>query len=400
MKNQIIKMYALGVFCLLQPTLFLWAQQPTTPAPAPHQALPDSVIRIGDKEIIIREAKGGKKDKAKIIIDEKGIVIRSDDGQNVLIIDDNGIYTKNEDNEVIINDEGIRTIDRKKNEEHVIIGSEPSNSEKKREEKKMEEEKVIIRREQKQVGVEGEDNPEIEVEVKIEKPDGKESAPQKIIKKILKIDRPKQLPDIKTRWLMLDLGVNGYMQDGSLNLSGDAAPLELNYNGNIQASLHVFKQRINLLKHHVNLLYGLSFDFHRYNFEQDITLVKNTSPLQILPAGDTEFKRNVLKNSYMTMPLMLNFETNPYHKRKSFRLNIGAYGGIKLGSRTVQINEEGDKLVSKDGYNLSNFRYGLIGMVGVGPINFTLNYSLQPLFAKNKGPEVHPVGIQLAIIPF
>ncbi len=100
------------------------------------------------------------------------------------------------------------------------------------------------------------------------------------------------------------------------------------------------------------------------------------------------------------MPLLLNIETNPYKKIKSFRLNAGMYGGIKIGSRTVQITEDGEKTTRKDGYNLSNFRYGLMGMVGVGPINFTLTYSLQPLFAKGKGPEVYPVGLQIALIPF
>ena len=90
---------------------------------------------------------------------------------------------------------------------------------------------------------------------------------------------------------MVDLGVNTLMQEGSLNLQDDANALSLNYGKSLNWNLHLFKQRINLIDHKINFIYGMSFDFNNYNFSEPITLQRNTSPLAISFNDTIEYKK-------------------------------------------------------------------------------------------------------------
>ena len=206
---------------------------------------------------------------------------------------------------------------------------------------------------------------------------------------------------------MVDLGVNTLMQEGSLNLQDDANALSLNYGKSLNWNLHLFKQRINLIDHKINFIYGMSFDFNNYNFSEPITLQRNTSPLAITFNDTIEYKKNKLYTSFLTVPMMLNFESNPRKSSRSFRVSAGGYAGLMLASRTKQCykDDDGDlqTQISRDDFNLNKFRYGLAGQVGVGPINFWANYSLVPMFETNKGPsgaDLYPLNMGITLIGF
>jgi len=205
---------------------------------------------------------------------------------------------------------------------------------------------------------------------------------------------------IKTRWLMLDIGINSFLQDGKFGVSGDESVLELNAGKSFDFNLYVFKQRIGIIQNHVNLMYGLGFDFSNYGFAQNIQLDKNTNPLTVttLP-DDVELKRNKLHTTFVNVPLMINFETNR-KKSKSFRASAGVYAGVLLGGKTKQKDNDGDVTKIKDDFNVNRFRYGVRGEIGVGPINFFANYSLTPMFNEGLGDNLQPLTVGLSVIPF
>ena len=252
-----------------------------------------------------------------------------------------------------------------------------------------------------------EDGKEVEIEEEIEK--GSDGGVDIDLEDKGKNEKKgvKKLSNVKTRWGMLDLGVNTLLQDGSFNLQGDANALSLNYGRSLDWNLYVFKQRINLINHQINFIYGLSFDFNNYNFSEPITLQRNTSPLAITFNDTLDYKKNKLYTSFITIPLMLNFESNPRKSSHSFRLSAGGYAGLMLASRTKQCykDEDGDRQthISRDDFNINKFRYGLAGQIGVGPINFWANYSLVPMFESGKGPigaDLHPLNIGVTLIGF
>ncbi|MEY4927329.1 MAG: hypothetical protein RI894_1765 [Bacteroidota bacterium] len=206
---------------------------------------------------------------------------------------------------------------------------------------------------------------------------------------------------IKNRFIMFDFGVNGFAQKGSLNLTGDATPLELYYGKSFMYRIGAFRQRIPLDKNGtVNLMWGANFEMDNYEFSRPITLQKNSDPLAIVTDNSQSFSKNRLYTSWAEVPLMLHFETNR-KASKSFRIGIGAQGGLMLGSLTDQCDNSTDKNTKvESGFNLNKVRYGLQAQLGYGPVNFVAQYHLSPLFQAGKAPEVNTFNVGFSIVPF
>lgn len=212
-------------------------------------------------------------------------------------------------------------------------------------------------------------------------------------------DNDKSRDKIKTRWFMLDLGFNTYLSDGSFNLPSELNDFDLHYARSVNVNLHIFRQRIGLVGNHLNFMYGLEVAWNNYHFENDITLLHDVDEVTLVNSG-VDFKKNKLATSFLQMPVLFNIETNPNKPGKSFRISAGGYGGLLLGARTKQKSSENGKVKIKDDFNLNKFRYGVIGQVGIGPINFYVDYALNNLFKDNAGPELRPISIGFTLIPF
>ncbi len=218
-----------------------------------------------------------------------------------------------------------------------------------------------------------------------------------------KFKEPKNKKWIKTRWLMLDYGISAYRHNGSMDLPAEYMAFDQKYWGSNNWNLHVVKQRVNISNHKLNLMYGLTFEFNRYNFRNNVGLTPNESQVTVVDYDDLQFEDNRLNATYLTVPFMLNFESNPNKRSRSFRVNAGVYGGILLTGRLKQESEDGSidhKL--DDDFNLNPFRYGVATQIGFGRVNFFMNYGLSDLFDEdeNGGFDLQPLNFGITIIPF
>ncbi|MGB0930032.1 MAG: outer membrane beta-barrel protein [Chitinophagales bacterium] len=204
---------------------------------------------------------------------------------------------------------------------------------------------------------------------------------------------------VKTRWFMLDFGFNTYLSDGSFNLPNELNDFDLDYARSVNVNMHIFRQRIGLINNNFNFMYGLELAWNNYHFENDITLLHNVDEVTVVESG-VDFKKNKLATTFLQVPVLFNIETNPRKPGKSFRISVGGYGGLLLGARTKQKSSENGKVKIKDDFNLNKFRYGVIGQVGVGCINFYVDYALNDLFKDNTGPELRPISIGFTLVPF
>lgn len=225
-------------------------------------------------------------------------------------------------------------------------------------------------------------------------------------KNSITINRPnkssKEPDNISTRWMMMDIGMNTYLaEDGAFELPKELGDIDLDLGRSREFSLHIFRQRVNLIKHHVNLMYGLTTTWNSYHFKNDITLIKGADSLDI--GGNTEelnFKRNKLRITTLTIPLLLNFETKPNNKNRSFRINAGGYAGYNIGTMTKQRSDEKGKVKVRDDFNTNDFHYGLMAQVGVGLFNVYGKYALTPLFKEDQGPVLYPFSVGISLIYF
>jgi hypothetical protein len=81
-----------------------------------------------------------------------------------------------------------------------------------------------------------------------------------------------------------------------------------------------------------------------------------------------------------------------YYRNSKFRIGLGPYVGYRIDSYTKLVaRPSGSKERSrtKDNFFLNNIRYGARFAVGVGVVDFFVNYDINTLFAEDRGPELN-----------
>jgi hypothetical protein len=236
--------------------------------------------------------------------------------------------------------------------------------------------------------------------------------------------------NLQTKWLVVDVGFNNYIDRSEYNGASYVAyypttnylqnnPVSekaaFDYSGiglntlaprngsepltpsefklitgkSVNINIWLFMQRLNLAKHKINLLYALGLEMNNYRYARNITYEPGY-PTKIV-RDSIEFSKNKLFASYLTIPLMLNFNSNPYHPNRSFEISMGVTGGYLMKSRTKQISAERGKVRKVDDFNLNKWRFGLAAEIGYGPVKIYSNFALTPLH--DYGLEQYPFSI-------
>ncbi len=217
---------------------------------------------------------------------------------------------------------------------------------------------------------------------------------------VAEIRKEDELPILKTRSMLLDIGISGYLNEvGSPNPPTSMPELKLNYGKSINVQLHLFRSRLSLIRHHLNMFYGLSLDFNNYRFADDYTLTPDVAYVTPVATEDPA-RKSKLSNTYLKLPVMLNFESNPHELKRSFHFSAGAYGSVLLTAHTKVKTETLKKIKVRDDFNLSQLAYGLTGQIGYGWFNIYANYALNTMFNKGEGPSVNPFSIGISLIGF
>ncbi|HRG58172.1 MAG TPA: DUF2807 domain-containing protein [Bacteroidia bacterium] len=221
--------------------------------------------------------------------------------------------------------------------------------------------------------------------------DDKEKADKKV----------KKENEIKHIWAGVELGFSGYSNKMFNTTLPNGGAYALDYLRSNVVNINPFERNISLYKNYVAITTGLGFQFNRYMFENNTILFPLKDSIQTVNTG-IGYTKNMVKSSFLTLPLLLQFNTSKNHG-KSFHFAVGGQVAVKLGSRSKQVyNVEGDKKrdVFKSAYNLNPFQYGLTARVGYGKVNVFANYNLSEVFKNGKGPELYPFQIGLTLIPW
>ncbi len=150
------------------------------------------------------------------------------------------------------------------------------------------------------------------------------------------------------------------------------------------------------LDHHWLLVSGLGIDWTRYHFKGNIGLEEVNGITQFVPApAGTTYKSSKLLTYYLTVPLLLEYQTK-IAKERSIFFSGGFVGYIRCYSKSqVDMNVEGGIQKINKGRDLNilpvNGRFML--QAGISKVNFFGYYSPFSLFEKDKGPDIKPVGI-------
>ena len=170
-------------------------------------------------------------------------------------------------------------------------------------------------------------------------------------------------------------------------------------------NIWVVMQRINLIKHYVNLKYGIGAEFNNYRFNSNISLKEHgANPYSLSQdvshpfvfRDSISFSKNKLAVDYITVPFMINFRTNPNNSDKGLSFSAGVSMGYLFGSRNKQISGERGKLKNRGDYDLEKFKFSYIGELGLGPIRLYGSYAPKSIFENGLNFMPYNIGVRFS----
>lgn len=210
-----------------------------------------------------------------------------------------------------------------------------------------------------------------------------------------------------TNWLIMDVGFSGY--NDRTNYATQEAQDFMKFQNGVPASkgdyalrgsrisnfnLWFFMQRMNVYKHVVNLKYGLGIETNNYYYKTPITYVDGASPYTF--RDSISFDKNKIAADFLTIPLMVNINTNPYGRHGGFQISFGVSGGYMYSSRQKQKSDERGKQKQKTDFNLSNWKAAWVAELGLGPVMIYGSYSITRLHEYGLDQYPFNVGIRLS----
>ena len=223
--------------------------------------------------------------------------------------------------------------------------------------------------------------------------------------------------NVTTNWWILDLGFanyndkTNYANAGSylVNRPGypalDKNDFKVKAGKSINVNIWVFMQRVNLIKHYVNLKYGLGVELNNYRYKSTVNyneggLVPYTVNTQtnapFIFRDSILFSKNKLAADYVTIPVMLNFITNTKERKKGVSLSLGVSAGYLYSQRNKQKSNERGKLKNKGDYNLERFKFSYQAELGVGPVMLYGSYSPKSFYEKSLDMRPYNIGFRFS----
>lgn len=207
--------------------------------------------------------------------------------------------------------------------------------------------------------------------------------------------------NISTNWWIFDIGFSNYVDNtnyasafssGFIDAGVGEEDLKARAGKSRNINIWIFMQRINMIKHVVNLKYGLGIELNNYHFEN-----KDIRFNETLPRIDKDYSglsKNKLAADYLTVPLMLNFNFTP-QKRQNFGISAGISAGWLYSARQ-KIKNDGDVDKTKSDFDLRKWKLSYIGEIALGPVKLYGSYAFKNMFEKGLDLTPYNVGFRFS----
>lgn len=209
-----------------------------------------------------------------------------------------------------------------------------------------------------------------------------------------------RLSNISTNWWIFDLGFANY--NDRTNYGSSAAQafapgsskdhFDLRTGKSVDVNIWFFMQRLNVVKHIVNLKYGLGLELNNYRYDDETVRFEKNPIMIVVDPNLANAKKNKLAADYITVPLMLNFNFTP-EREKGFGLSAGISAGYLYSARQkIKINSDKTKLHSD--FDLEKWKLSYIGELNLGPVKLYGSYALKSMWEKGLDQTPYTVGIR------
>ncbi|MBK9292407.1 MAG: DUF2807 domain-containing protein [Bacteroidetes bacterium] len=227
-------------------------------------------------------------------------------------------------------------------------------------------------------------------------------------------------------WSGLELGLNGYLiPDFSLNMP--SSYLDLQMEKSIAVNLNFYEQNIPLNKSRTfGIVSGLGLTWNNYRFDNNVMLRNENREVKGYFIEGVGMNKSKLVNTYLTVPVYFELQTNTSRRKEKAHLALGVVGGWRFSSHTKLFFLEANKpynLIDENGqpvqgtwvspgatrrnivkdynsFQQNPFKLDASIRAGWGFVNLFANYSLTPMFIKDRGPELYPFAVGLTLTSF
>ena len=211
----------------------------------------------------------------------------------------------------------------------------------------------------------------------------------------------KKLTNISTNWIIPDLGFANYTDNTNYTAAQQSGfvstgitgkdNLKLRTGKSVDVNIWLFMTKVNLIKHYVNLKYGLGVELNNYRFDDDrVRFSKNPTKLFL----DASVDKNKLAANYVTLPAMLNFNFTP-NKKRSFGFSAGMSIGY-LYDAHQKIKDDGKKNKLHDDFNLEKWKLSYIAELSLGPVHLYGSLATKNMWEKGLDQTPYSVGIRFS----
>jgi hypothetical protein len=152
------------------------------------------------------------------------------------------------------------------------------------------------------------------------------------------------------------------------------------------------------LSSHCILVSGMGLDFTRYHFKGNVGLTEVNEITKFVKSTDETLKSSKLITYYITIPLLLEYQSRLPNRR--FYVSGGIVGYVKYYSKSqIDVNVIGGIEARNLGRDLNILPVNgrLMLQAGISDIRFYAYYSPFSLFEKGKGPDLKPIGIGIIL---
>jgi hypothetical protein len=229
-------------------------------------------------------------------------------------------------------------------------------------------------------------------------------------------DRKKNA-NVSTNWWIVDLGFANYTDNTNyantgtylVNRPGSPAlnenDFKLRAGKSVNVNIWFFMQRLKLGTPHVNLKYGVGLELNNYRYKSSVSYkesgaVPYTAGTQtnapFIFRDSVSFSKNKLAADYLTVPLMLNFNSNPGSKKKGISFSAGVSAGYLYGQRNKQKSDGRGKDKNRGDYDLNRFKLSYVAELGLGSVRFYGSYSPKSFYEHDLDMKPYTFGLRFS----
>ncbi len=227
----------------------------------------------------------------------------------------------------------------------------------------------------------------------------------------------KKNANVSTNWWIVDLGFANYTDNTNyantgtylVNRPGSPAlnenDFKLRTGKSVNVNIWFFMQRLKLGTPHVNLKYGVGLELNNYRYKSSVSYkesgaVPYTAGTQtnapFIFRDSVSFSKNKLAADYLTVPLMLNFNSNPGSKKKGISFSAGVSAGYLYGQRNKQKSDGRGKDKNRGDYDLNRFKLSYVAELGLGSVRFYGSYSPKSFYEHDLDMKPYTFGLRFS----